>query len=308
MRTAALAIVLLSATLTSANVLNMPPGLTSLETVPVGDPGNAGDSRYGGYGSVAYTYNIGKYEVTAGQYCEFLNAVAATDTHGLYNGSMWSNTYGCKIQRTGSSGSYSYSVASGDANRPVNYVSYWDACRFANWSNNGQGNGDTETGAYTLQGYNSFDGHTIHRNTEWKWAAASEDEWYKAAYYDSATGSYYDYPTSSNSINTGMANYEMAVGHTTDVGSYGYSSPYGTFDQGGNVSEWNESLVVNSIRGLRGGAFVYGYGVDTLRVSSRGANIPSYEDYSLGFRVVQVPEPVTLVLLALGGMVVMRRR
>ena len=36
-------------------------------------------------GSVGYNYNIGKYEVTAGQYTEFLNAVARTDTYGLYN-------------------------------------------------------------------------------------------------------------------------------------------------------------------------------------------------------------------------------
>ena len=35
---------------------------------------------------------------------------------------------------------------------PVNYVDFYDALRFANWMNNGQGNGDTETGAYTLLG------------------------------------------------------------------------------------------------------------------------------------------------------------
>ena len=44
----------------------------------VGNPGNTADTRYEtpGYGGVDYTYNIGKYEITAGQYCEFLNAVA----------------------------------------------------------------------------------------------------------------------------------------------------------------------------------------------------------------------------------------
>ena len=54
-----------------------------VETVHVGNPGNAGDRN--GYGAVDYEYNIGKYEVTTGQYCEFLNAVAATDTYGVYN-------------------------------------------------------------------------------------------------------------------------------------------------------------------------------------------------------------------------------
>ena len=51
----------------------------TIDTVPVGNPGNAGDPdpATGGYGAVDYAYNIGTYEVTAGQYTEFLNAVAA---------------------------------------------------------------------------------------------------------------------------------------------------------------------------------------------------------------------------------------
>jgi formylglycine-generating enzyme required for sulfatase activity len=103
-------------------------GLASLETVPVGNPGNAADTEVmsdgtTGYGSVDCTYNIGKYEVTAGQYTEFLNAVAATDTYGLCQTSMWVSGSGCRIQRSGTSGSYTYRVASDYANRPVNDVS-----------------------------------------------------------------------------------------------------------------------------------------------------------------------------------------
>ena len=41
------------------------------------------------------------------------------------------------------------------ANRPVNYVSFGDAARFANWLHNGQGNGDTESGAYINVGNES---------------------------------------------------------------------------------------------------------------------------------------------------------
>ena len=168
-----------------------------IDTVTVGNPGNAGEwsgESYGGYGpdricgAVDYEFNIGTYEVTTGQYTDFLNAVADTDTYGLYNTTMWSGTYGCKIERIGSSGSYTYSVADDWADRPVNYVSYWDACRFANWLHNGQptgvqGAGTTETGVYTLNGYNGSDGREIQRNSGWIWAVTSEDEWYKAAYH-----------------------------------------------------------------------------------------------------------------------------
>ena len=52
----------------SADVFHMPAGETSLLTVPVGDAGNAGN-----YGAVAYNYQIGEYEVTAAQYCQFLS-------------------------------------------------------------------------------------------------------------------------------------------------------------------------------------------------------------------------------------------
>jgi formylglycine-generating enzyme len=319
MRTVALAIVLFSTSLTHANVFNMPPGLTSLETVPVGDAGNVADTRYysPGDGSVGYAYNIAKYEVTAGQYCEFLNAVAKTDTYDLYNTSMWEDTsYGCKIQRTGSPGSYWYSVASAYANRPVNYVSWADSARFANWLHNGQPTGaqglaTTEDGAYYLNGATSDATLlAVSRESDWKWAVTSQDEWYKAAYYKggSTNAGYWDYPTSSNSINTGLANYDWSVGHTTDVGSYPTSNSYGAFDQAGNVWEWNDTVLSGVCRGLRGGSFT-DYSLDGLYAANHnGSYTPTREFDNLGFRVAHAPEPATLLVLVLGGLAVMRRR
>ena len=78
---------------------------TIIQTVPVGNAGNAADTRYAtpGYGSVGYAYNIGKYEVTAGQYTAFLSAVAATDTYALYNTVMSRTDYGSGITRSGAS-------------------------------------------------------------------------------------------------------------------------------------------------------------------------------------------------------------
>ncbi|MBM4090418.1 MAG: formylglycine-generating enzyme family protein [Planctomycetes bacterium] len=130
-------------------------------------------------------YAIGKYEGTAGQHTPFLNAVAATDTYGLYNTSM-TDTRGCQIVRSGSSGSYTYSVAADRANRPVNYVSFWDAARFVNWLHNGQGNGDTESGVYVNVGNQS----AFTRSADAEYRIPTENEWYKAAYHkdDGVTG------------------------------------------------------------------------------------------------------------------------
>lgn len=92
------AMVLISAVGTAqADVFNMGStisggtwtGLASLSFVTVGNPGNASDPATGGtLRSVGYTYQMGKYDVTLGQYTTFLNDVAKTDTFGLYNSYM----------------------------------------------------------------------------------------------------------------------------------------------------------------------------------------------------------------------------
>lgn len=54
--------------------------------------GHACDAQpgQGCFGSVAATYRISKFEISNDRYAAFLNAVAATDTHGLYSVSMGS--------------------------------------------------------------------------------------------------------------------------------------------------------------------------------------------------------------------------
>ena len=297
-----------------------------IETVPVGDPGNVDDTHGDGYGAVPYTYNIGKYEVTNAQYCEFLNAVAKSDPYRLYNvewmGGGWTDTGG--ITRGGSSGSFTYTVRSKRGNRPVNYVSWGDAARFANWLHNGQPSGEqndgtTEDGAYDLDGATSgADLIAVSREADWKWGVPSDDEWYKAAYYKGGgtNAGYWDYPTQSDGRPTaerpagtdlvnGSANfydsgYVNNTYYTTEVGAYDAKpsdSAYGTFDQGGNISEWTDA-VTGSARSVRGGS----YGSAGPNLQAHDANLkcgPTYESYAIGFRVAQIPEPATLGMLAL---------
>ncbi|MEX2113892.1 MAG: SUMF1/EgtB/PvdO family nonheme iron enzyme [Pirellulales bacterium] len=316
----------------------------SIETVPVGNPGNGPDPRWvdtlASLGPVDYEYRIGKYEVTNAQYAEFLNAKAASDPLFLYDFHMGSNLVG-GIIRDGVGDSYTYTVKPNMANKPVNYVSLWNAQRFANWMHNGQGSGSTETGSYTMGG-------TLHppnapaafqRNVGATWVLPTEHEWYKAAYYDPRTAAeggppddshYWLYPTRSNDApnkatansvgdisNPGanVANYGGGAnwngssgGNVTTIGSAGPQSVsfYGTYDQAGNVGEWNRRSTGQSTNGL-GGAFIESGFDDVGFLTAIARNVapisnfgPSVRLEYVGFRLAYVPEPSSLALAVVG--------
>jgi formylglycine-generating enzyme required for sulfatase activity len=196
----------------------------------------------------------------------------------------------------------------------------------------------TEDGAYPLNGaITSAALNAISRNAGAKWFIPTENEWYKAAYHknDGATGNYWDYPTSTDAIpysdqspgsgaptqsntanffkNDGSANgyndgyavtgfggYNSSQNYLTDAGAYtSATSPYGTFDQGGSVFEWNEALISVPFRGLRGGA----WSLDSSYLLSSFRdyiNPPSSTNLLIGFRVASIPEPSSFVLAASG--------
>jgi formylglycine-generating enzyme required for sulfatase activity len=318
-------LVLLTAACSPIFVANASAAIT-IATVPVGNPGNPADPSTG-FGSVAYNYNIGEYDVTAGQYAAFLNAVASTDTYGLWDFYMDAN-YACDISQNGSAGHYTYATTS-DPDLPVNYVTWGDAASFCNWLTNGQptgaeGNGTTETGSYTLNGATSDTAlMAVTRNPNAESVIPTENEWYKAAYYNPTSGSYYLYPTQSDTVPsnvlsaTGTNNANFYTGtysnpgeYLTPVGAFAASpSAYGTFDQGGNVFQWNETVFLSgAVRGLQGGT--WSEPANEMLSSYRYYSEPGSQLFStVGFRVAQVvPEPATLGVVTLGVMGMLARR
>ncbi len=295
----------------------------TIQWSPVGNPGNAADPATGSlYGAVGYAYDIGTYDVTNSQYVEFLNAKDPTGTSPLqlYNSNMSDGTYGGINYNAGNGNGTKYNVISANGNHPVNFATWYDSIRFANWLNNGQGNSDTESGAYTLQGGTPTpsNGNSIMRNAGATVFLPSENEWYKAAYNIPATNSYFQYPTSSNTTPTGSfptalpnhANIQPGPNNLTDVGAYtGTTSPYGAFDMGGNVVQWNEALIGGSVRGVRGASF-NGNSIG-LRSSYREGDDPTNKtSINIGFRVASTPEPSTgvLAVIACGMMWWWRKR
>jgi formylglycine-generating enzyme required for sulfatase activity len=299
----------------TALLVAVPAHAVVIDWAEVGNPGNAADTEVmndgtTGYGSVAYTYLISKHEVTNAQYVEFLNAVAETDTYGLYSASMGSGYGG--ITRSGSPGSYTYSTIAGRGDMPVNWVSFYDSLRFANWLHNGKPTGaqdetTTEDGAYEMITEFWAGGLFITRNVGATIFLPSEDEWYKAGYYDPVSMSYFDYPAGSDTqttcalpgetANTANCNRGPFYHDFTDVGSYtGSASPNGTFDQGGNVWEWNEAIIYYPssgwwLRGMRGGACTEPSDHLAAWVRLEIFSDPRVESPIAGFRVAMIPEP-----------------
>lgn len=288
-----------------------------LEMVTVGNPGNAPDTN--GYGAPGYTFRIGKYLVTQRQYAAFLNAVAATDTYQLFDIRMQTNINTAGLTRSGTSGSYTYTTF-GTGNQPITWLHWYDCARFANWMHNGQPTGTqnaatTEQGAYTLNGTTNG---IILKNASANFWIPTGDEWYKAAYYDqtlnAGAGGYWFYPTRSNIapgnsigalpnqaniyinlIGVGYSvthdtSYSFFTNYLTDVGAYsGSASYYGTFDQGGNVYEWDDEVIISIRRGLRGGSWT---GSSFFLQSAYNPGVVPFtarQDY--GFRLATIASP-----------------
>ena len=291
--------------------------------VSVANPGNESDPLTG-FGKVDYTYQLGKYDVTIAQYTAFLNAIAKTDTYNLYDTRMTTDLNSAGISRAGTSGNYVYSVmenSGSSANRPITYVTWLAAARFANWLANGQPSGaqnscTTENGAYNLNGATSGNAvvkNSINPNTGSTptYALPTYDEWYKAAYYspelNNGTGGYYLYATESNTppgnaigntpnnannfpattlCVTQSPDYLYATqNYLTDVGAFTASpSYYGTFDQNGNVYQWNDlDGSPAPYRGLAGGYWFAG--ANAMQATIYSTNAITGTDNGTGFRL-----------------------
>ena len=267
-----------------------PARAVTFDWVTIDDPGNPPDDAVmdccresrglTGFGSVHYVYRIARTELTNAQYAEFLNAVASVeDPNALFNTRLRD------VLRQGSAGSYSYVPKAGRENHPVRFIDHFDGFRFANWLHNGQLSGlqdatTTEDGAYTLLGTNPLD---VVRNEGAIFFVPSEDEWYKAAFWDPVELHYWTWATGFNpdcpeadgdcppvpepppgGAERVSANYCPIVdpfpincpeiyypdiagpGDTTDVGAYVFSpSHFGTFDQSGNLNELTEGVNID---------------------------------------------------------------
>ena len=261
----------------------------TIDFVSIGNAGNAADTT--GYGAVPYEYRMGTYEISQDIIDKATASGMANVTAGLWAG-----------------------------NQPASLISWYEAAAFVNWLNTSTGKTAAydltfSGGAWSMNLWSSgqawqLGGENLYRNKDAYYFLPSEDEWYKAAYYNPAGTNYFLYPTGSNTAptpvasgtNAGTAVYLGATSSPAIVNSAGGLSPYGTMAQGGNVWDWLETAddgINNSPsedRALRGGG--WGGNAAVLRSDDRDWWAPSDEYSFIGFRVASVPEPSTYALLA----------
>lgn len=262
----------------------------TIEFVDIGNADNAADTT--GYGAVPYAYRISKHEIS---HETLLTPGLANVTSGPWTGQQ-----------------------------PAASVSWYEAAAFVNWLNTNSGyqaayDLSFSNGAWSMQLWDSDDawtagGTNLYRHKNARYFLPSENEWYKAAYYNPSGANYFLYPTGSDTppaksmgTNAGTAWYGQESFNFNDlllkmasVYLAGGLSSYGTMGQGGNIWEWNETAFdgVNDgssdDRTVRGG---YAFSEDAIDLlsSTRFGLFPSSKDLP-GFRVASVPVATSVIL------------
>ncbi|MEV4615269.1 hypothetical protein AB0K43_22175 [Kitasatospora sp. NPDC049258] len=179
-------------------------------------------------GAVAAPYELGRFEVTVGQWVAFLNTADRTgrDPHRLYDRSEGSSAwpkYGSVDFSADAPDGRHYSVAYPQwADKPYGFADFLKAARFVNSLYNGrllsersstsgsfeyvdyqvELSPQTERGMYDLARPDATRAHDSG------FVVPSQDEWIKAAYYDpngGGTYSYWKYPTNPGVFGDGDA-------------------------------------------------------------------------------------------------------
>ena len=207
---------------------------------------------------------LGKYPVTVVEYQRFV------DNDGYHESRFWEDNWDIK-RENGWEGPANWEEQLEYPNRPVIYVSWYEACAYCAW---------------------------LSEQTENDYRLPTEREWFAAARNPEG-----EYPWGKKEPHAEVLNYNENVGCPTPVGIYpAGAASGGHLDMAGNIWEWCEddwhddekgapddgSAWIDKPRGshrvLRGGSWFYFAGY--CRSAIRYGDYPDYRGNDSGFRLV----------------------
>jgi sulfatase modifying factor 1 len=267
------------------------------------------------------SFYMGKYEVTNGQYCDYLNSGLSRGLITVTSGIVYKAGSGTSYPYcdTSTSSSYSQIAYSGGvfsvrtkngrnmANDPMVQVSWYGAAAYCNWRSQQEG----KEQCYNLSTGNcdfSKHGYRLATEAEWEYAARGglagrRFPWgdtishSQANYYACPSGSTYDVNPTQGSHPTWD---DGIFPYTSPVGSFPVTG-YGLYDMVGNVWEWCNDWYLSSYysssptnnptgppsgtdRVFRGGG--WDDNAFRCRLANRSNYTPSRRDYYfIGFRL-----------------------
>ncbi len=266
------------------------------------------------------SFYMGKYEVTNGQYCDYLNSAKSQGLITITSGVVYQPGSGTSRPYcdTSTSSSYSQIDYSGGvfsvrtkngrdmSNDPMVQVSWYGAVAYCNWRSRQEGKRE----CYNLSTWNcdfSKRGYRLATEAEWEYAARGGLAGRRFPWGDTISHSqanYYACPScytyDVNPTEGYHPDWDDVYPYTSPRGSFA-ANGYGLYDMAGNVLEWCNDRwqydyysssstnnptgpISGEFRVIRGGR--WSYVAYLCRVTSRGSYTPWTRYDYFGFRCV----------------------
>ncbi len=265
------------------------------------------------------SFHMGRYEITNGQYCQFLNAVLSQGSISVIDDVVYKAGCGtsypyCDTSRSSSFSQIAYSggvftvrTKGGRSmvNDPMVLVSWYGAVAYCNWRSQQEG----RQPCYNLSTWAcdfSKNGYHLPTEAQWEYAARGGLSGKRFPWGDTISHSQANYYSSSSyNYDIGPTRgyhptwYDGTYPCTSPIGSFAPNG-YGLYDMTGNVLEWCSDWYAPNYyfssphtnptgttsgthRILRGGG--WSTEASSCRVANRGCTLPLKCFGNIGFRV-----------------------